>query len=209
MTSMAAPMDDNALRSTHLSDAADTLGIGIRQGGGGFNYLGDPAKTAMGSAFTVKQVAADTLPPGVEAVTRHGEAASTLASPGALLVVAVADGVDAATWGEAHTLRALGRGLAGVLVDGATRDIAALAERRFPILCRGSSPVRSAGRLHTIATEVEVVIAGVKIESGDLVAIDADGFVCIPAVHAEAVLAAARNIVQRENERDLKLRSKL
>lgn len=141
----------NGPRTSHISDAADLLGVGIRQGAGGFFYLGDPDATAIGRAFTVRQVLAETLQSGAKPEARHGEAADRLASPGEILVIAIDGATEAATWGEAHTLRSIRRGLAGVLIDGATRDFAALGRRRFPVLCRASSPVRSSGRLHTVA----------------------------------------------------------
>jgi regulator of RNase E activity RraA len=198
----------NGPRTSHISDAADLLGVGIRQGAGGFFYLGDPDATAIGRAFTVRQVLAETLQSGAKPEARHGEAADRLASPGEILVIAIDGATEAATWGEAHTLRSIRRGLAGVLIDGATRDFAALGRRRFPVLCRASSPVRSSGRLHTVAMNTEVAIAGVSINAGDLIAIDGDGFVSVPAEYAQDVLAEAEKIRLREETRDREIQKR-
>lgn len=72
-------------------------------------------------------------------------------------------------------MRAGDRGVAGVLIDGMTRDFDGLRERGFAVLCRGSSPLKSTGRLETVGLRCDVEIAGVRISHGDLVAINADG----------------------------------
>jgi len=101
------------------------------------------------------------------------------------------------------------RGLAGVLINGATRDGAAIRKRQFPAACLGFSPVRSAGRLETVAIGEPVNIAAVRISQGDLVAIDDDGIVCVPAASADAVMKHAEDIVRREFERDRELEARL
>jgi regulator of RNase E activity RraA len=129
-----------------------------------------------------------------------------LASPGDILVIDIQGDTGAATWGEAHTLRAIQRGLAGVLINGFTRDVDALRNAGFPALVRGASPLRSARRLQTVSIGTEVSIAGVVIRNDDLVALDDDGFVCVPTEHVQAVLAKAQAIALREAERDKRLR---
>jgi regulator of RNase E activity RraA len=159
----------------------------------------------IGRAFPLRQVPVESLSSGTAPVTRHGAAAAELASPGDILVTAIDGETEAATWGEAHTLRATKRGLAGVLIDGATRDLVALGRRRFPFLCLESSPVRSSGRLQTAAINAEVVVVGVTVRPGDLIAIDCDGFDCVPSEHAQAVLVEASNVMRREKQRDRNL----
>jgi regulator of RNase E activity RraA len=197
---------DLGLRSTHLSDAADELGLGLDIGAGGLLYLGPPGRTVMGQGFTVLQRAVTVAHSEATPSTRHCEAAANLVSPGDILVIGIEGATGAATWGEAHTLRAIRRGVAGVLIDGFTRDADALREMGFPALVRGASPLRSARRMETVALGDEVEVAGVTIRTGDLVALDADGFVCVPAGHVEAVLAQARTIAAREAARDRQLR---
>ncbi len=205
-----ADINTPVVRTTHLADAADALasdlGLALPVAAGGLRYVGPPGGTAMGPAFTLQQHAVATPPDQPAPPTRHGEAASTLASPGDVLVIAIAGAPDAATWGEAQTLRAKGRGLAGVLIDGCTRDIEAVQDEGLPMMVRGISPIRSARRMQTMSVGAEVAIAGVRIRPGDLVALDADGFVCIPARHVGAVLAKARAIATAEAARDRALR---
>jgi regulator of RNase E activity RraA len=201
-------MDQPVLRTTHLADAADELGL-PSIGAGGMVFLGPPGRAVMGRAFTVQQRAVDLAPGAPAPATRHGEAAASLAAPGDILVIAVEGETAAATWGEAHTLRALRRGLAGVVIDGFTRDAEAVRGRGLPALVRGASPLRSLGRMETVSVGEGVHAAGVIVRAGDLVAIDGDGFVCVPAAQVEAVLARAAAIAAREDQRDRALQTGL
>ena len=54
----------------------------------------------------------------------------------------------------------------------------------------------------TAAIDAEVVVMGVTVRPGDLIAMDGDGFVCVPSEHAQAVLAEAGEVMRREERRD-------
>jgi 4-hydroxy-4-methyl-2-oxoglutarate aldolase len=196
------------LRTGHFSDAMDDLGI---RGGAasGVNYLGPPGVTAIGPAFTLRQAIVEHEQRTTKPVTRHADAARELAAPGDVLVIDVGGHTGISTWGEAQTLRAMARGLAGVLLHGATRDAPGIRLRQFPIGCFGFSPRRSSGRLETVALNEPVEMAGVVIRPGDLVAFDEDGLVCVAAENIDAVVAQARVIANREVQRDRELESKL
>ncbi|UFN47671.1 RraA family protein [Roseomonas sp. OT10] len=197
----AAPI----LRTTHLADAADRIGLPGPVAAGGFTAFGQPGRTAVGRAYTVLQEAVHPAPDEATPPTRHGEAAASLAAPGDVLVIAVQGETDAASWGGAHTLRATRRGLAGVVVDGFTRDAEELAAAGIRILARGAAPHGSRRRLRTVSVGEEVRVGGITVRSGDLVALDADGFVCIPAAHAGEAMALARSIAEAEFLRDSQL----
>lgn len=198
-------MNEPVFRVSHLADAADRLGCGIGAGAGLDTWLGGKGMMAIGKAFTIQQRAVVVPAGAAEPKLRHGEVVRTLANPGELLVIDVDGDTVGATWGEAHMLRARNRGLAGVLINGYTRDREGLLERAFPVLCRGASPFRSNGRLETVAVACTVDFMGIEIRHGDVVAIDSDGFIRIRAEQAEAVIALAREIALQEQERDRKL----
>ena len=103
----------------------------------------------------------------------------------------------------------MARCLGGVLINVATRDGSYIRKRQFPAACLGFSPVRSAGRLETVAIGEPVNVAGVHISAGDLVAFDDDSVVCIPAASADVVIEHAQRILQRELERDRDLEASL
>jgi 4-hydroxy-4-methyl-2-oxoglutarate aldolase len=194
--------------TTHLSDALDDLAI-PNCVIGGFNYLGPQEYTAIGPAFTLKQEVVAVASEAPKGSARHGEATQELAAPGDVLVIDVGGDTSMCSWGEAHTLRAMARGLGGVLINGATRDSAGISRRAFPLSCLGYSPVRSAGRLRTTAVGRPVHIGKLTIRPGDIVALDRDGVVCVPAEFANDVLAKAQHIRDHEIDRDRELEAKL
>ncbi|SDO04646.1 RraA family protein [Ensifer sp. YR511] len=188
-----------------ISDAMDELGLS-QNAGGGYRLLGGNGGTVFGRAFTLGQGRAE---PGAASLARQGEAALSLASPGDILVIDAGGNTEIATWGEGHSLRAQINALNGVVLHGATRDAEALAASSFPVLCRGTSPLRSKGRFHTISVGEPVTLAGVRIVCGDLVAIGVDGLACIPSEFVEPVLLKAREIQMMEHDRDVRLRAEV
>jgi len=62
------------------------------------------------------------------------------------------------------------------------------------------TPGTTLGRFKTIAANVEVEVGDVLVLPGDIVVADIDGGVVVPRDHAEDVLAAAREIDEREAE---------
>ena len=187
-----------------LSDAMDALGL-ASNACGGFR-LSTPQASASGRAFTLRQVTLDELPDGT---AQHGEVAENHLASGDILVIDCPEGVDAATWGGGHTLRALGRHAAGVLINGAVRDCLALGQYDLPVMFRDTSPKRSKGRLVTAEIGGRVVVNGVAISPGDFVCFDADGITCVPAATLDAVLAKCAEIRTWEDERDNRLKARI
>ncbi|MGQ3215557.1 MAG: RraA family protein [Shinella sp.] len=188
-----------------ISDAMDELGL-AQNAGGGYRLLGGKGGTVFGRAFTLRQELAK---PGMPGLVRQGDAALSLASPGDILVIDAGGNADIVTWGEGHSLRAQINGLGGVVLHGATRDAEALAAGPLPVLCRGTAPLRSKGRLNTVSVGERVTLAGVHIHPGDLVAISVDGLVCVPANTVAGVLAKACEIQASEQARDALLRQQV
>lgn len=188
-----------------LSDAMDELGL-PQNAGGGYRLLGGRGGTVFGRAFTLKQ---ELVAAGEDSVTRQGEAALSLASAGDILVIDAGGNTGVATWGEGHSLRAQINGLNGVVLHGATRDARRLEEGPLPILCRGTTPVRSKGRFRTASVGEPVTLADVRVAPGDLLAMDMDGIVCLPWGLAKEILTKALKILKIEGERDIHLRERL
>ncbi|MEQ8445471.1 MAG: RraA family protein [Pelagibacterium sp.] len=193
-----------SLRSGMLSDAMDALGR-VSNASGGFQ-ISHPRLVTVGRAFTLRQVRQEENPEGV---ARHGEAAKALIGPGDILIIDTPDILDVATWGEGHTLRALASRAAGVVINGAVRDAAALADHALPVLYRSVSPRRSKGRLVTAELGCAVDVCGVAIAPGDLVCFDADGLAAIAPQDEDAILKEVETIQAWEAERDERLRTAL
>ncbi|CAG9225555.1 Dimethylmenaquinone methyltransferase [Paraburkholderia tropica] len=115
---------------------------------------------------------------------------------GCVLVVSAA-GFVAGYWGEVLTVAAQAAGVAGLVIDGGVRDIAALAARRFPVFARGIS-VRGTRKDSAPSVGLPMHLAGTPVAPGDLVVADDDGVIVIPAAHAAATLANGQARADKE-----------
>jgi regulator of RNase E activity RraA len=71
-------------------------------------------------------------------------------------------------------------GLAGIVVDGAVRDVGTLARwDDFAVFARHVTPRGPTGAVHG-ALNAPVTIGGVRVDPGDLIIGDDDGLVCLP-----------------------------
>jgi 4-hydroxy-4-methyl-2-oxoglutarate aldolase len=119
------------------------------------------------------------------------------ARPGDVLVLTSAEPAPVAFVGDLLATQARAQGVAAMLVDGAVRDLDELADLGLPIWTRF---VRAQGATkgEVGKLDVPVVVGGVEIRPGDLVVMDGDGAVVVPADGVEAVLSAARERADRE-----------
>ena len=127
-------------------------------------------------------------------------AAIAHASPGEVLVLTSDEPAPVALVGELLVTQALARGVAGILVDGAVRDLDELAEIGLPIwarFVRAQGATKGAGG----KLDVPVVVGGAEIRPGDLVVMDCDGAMAL-AARARRRGAAARARARRARARD-------
>ncbi len=126
-------------------------------------------------------------------------AAIRLIGPGDVLVIAAGGYTDTALWGGLLTLAALARGAAGVVLDGAARDIAEIREAGFRCFAAAAVP---AGPHKGFGGTIDGVIAcaGCAVAPGDIVLGDDDGVAVVPLGRAEAVLAACHAKLAQEEE---------
>lgn len=119
------------------------------------------------------------------------------ARPGDVLVLTSGEPAPVAFVGDLLATQARAQGIAGMLVDGAVRDLDELAELGLPIWTRF---VRAQGATkgEVGKLDVPVVVGGVEIHPGDLVVMDGDGAVVVPAGRVEEALSAARERAERE-----------
>ena len=143
-----------------------------------------------GIAFTVE------CPPGDNLMLHHAVAA---AKPGVVIVARLGGYLMTGAWGEILTTAAQAKGVAGLVVDGAVRDIEAIAERRFPIFSRGLA-IGACTKERFGTLDVPIQFGGVAVRSGDIVLGDADGLVIVDQDRAEEILesAARRRVKEAE-----------
>jgi len=142
----------------------------------------------VGRALTVQTVNGDWAK-SVEAVDR--------AKPGDVIVVDACGG-DIAVWGELASWSCKTKGVAGVVIDGAARDIEEIVDMAFPLFSRNISsnagePKGYGGIGH------EIVCGGVTVRTGDWIIGDESGVVVVSHENAVEVANRALDVLEREN----------
>lgn len=143
----------------------------------------------IGTALTVK--------------TRHGDnlaihAALKVARRGDVIVVDGGGDISQALIGEIILTHAESIGVAGFVIDGAIRDVAAIRVSELPCYARGithKGPYKNGPG----SINVPVSIGGLVVHPGDLVVGDEDGIVALSPQTAETILPGIR--AQEERER--------
>ncbi len=93
------------------------------------------------------------------------------------------------------------KGIEGVVIDGAARDVARLRSLAFPVFARGVTPRNfhyPAGLDHG-AVNVPVICGGALVEPGDIVLGDDGGVVVLPRRIAGEIIDAASRYLEGEN----------
>lgn len=90
------------------------------------------------------------------------------------------------------------RGLEGVVIDGAVRDVGEIRKYGVPTWCRGATPKTGKCRIEAIEINGPVVLAGIQINPGDLIIADDSGICAVPPQHVEYILKKCRQILPDE-----------
>jgi 4-hydroxy-4-methyl-2-oxoglutarate aldolase len=115
--------------------------------------------------------------------------AVTTAPAGSVLVVDVGNVPDRGYWGEVLTTAAEAAGLAGLVIDGGVRDVAALEAHGFAVFS-ATVALTGAGKDKPGTAGAPVEVGGVRVAQGDWVVGDVDGVTVVPAESLAAVRAA-------------------
>jgi 4-hydroxy-4-methyl-2-oxoglutarate aldolase len=134
-------------------------------------------------------------------LTRHQELSRKIAQKGDIVVVDNGGRLDIATWGEFHGYACKQNGVAGAIIDGATRDGPAIRASGFPTFVRGMTPVTSKWDLKTASINEPVMLSQVEVSPGDIIFADETRIVVIPAVKKDVVLSKANEIRAAEDSR--------
>ena len=120
------------------------------------------------------------------------------AKPGDVGVIVMEGTLDIAAMGNLMGTGATVRGMAGMVLDGAIRDVWDIRRMGLTVYARSSSPRTAVGHYATVSRNVPVECAGVTVRPGDIIVADEDGVVVVPQERAEDVLEKAREIDDRE-----------
>ena len=122
-----------------------------------------------------------------------------------VFVVDAAD--DASAWGGNASKLAAQAGLAGVVVNGAFRDVTEVCDVGVPVFGATRTPKTGQGRLHVDAVDEPVTVRGGDVAPEDVVVADATGVVVVPADEADAVADTAERILGEELLLEEKIRA--
>lgn len=160
-----------------------------------------PEKRFVGPALTVE------LEPGNQVDCLD---ALSVAQAGDVIVVNAAGETETSIWGGLMSGLCQMKGVVGAVIDGGMRDTDETRALGFPIFSKSIVPRSThtpySGRMEPIAINVTIQCAGVVVKPGDLVLGDEIGVVVIPLENAARVLAAARDLADKEEQTRVKIR---
>jgi len=176
------------IRTIRTSLLSDALGKG---GGMDHDMHCFSANCRMaGPAVTVRVHTADILMVGI--TLSH-------CPKGSVLVIDGQGELNTALWGEVTTLAARLKGLQGVVIDGAIRDLYKIRHDKLPVFARGVVP-NAGGVQYPGEFQVTVQCGGAIVNPGDWVVGDEDGVVVIPQDRLESVIEGAMRLAVVEKK---------
>jgi RraA family protein len=178
-----------ALRDIPVSALSDSMHRNI--GTVGLHPYHRPGKSTMaGTAVTMRSRGGDNL-----TFLR----ALDFCRPGDVLVIDAGGDLRNAVVGGILTFYAASVGLAGLIVDGAIRDVAEIRDRDFPVYASGVTH-RGPYKDGPGEINVPVSVGGMVVNPGDIIVGDQDGLLAIPPADAEEVIEKALVVLRKEAE---------
>jgi regulator of RNase E activity RraA len=112
--------------------------------------------------------------------------------PAGCITVADAMGVtDAGIFGDILCARMVKRGVSALITDGVVRDVAGVLGTHLPVWCNGAAAPPSVAGLTFVAWQQPIACGGVAVFPGDVIVVDEDGAVLIPANLLDDMLVLA------------------
>lgn len=154
----------------------------------------------VGRAFTLRFVPArEDLATPASWASPISTRAAIEAMPEGCVAVADAMGVlDAGIFGDILCARMVQRKVAGLVTDGVMRDAVGVLGTGLPVWCDGVAAPPSVAGLTFVGWQEPIACGGVAVFPDDVVVVDEDGAVLIPAAFLDQVLAEAPEQEQME-----------
>ncbi len=155
----------------------------------------------VGRAFTLRFVPAreDLATPESWSSPISTRAAIEDMPPGCIAVVDAMGVTDAGVFGDILCTRMVKRGVAALVTDGVVRDVSGVLGSGLPVWCSGAAAPPSVAGLTFVDWQRPVACGGVAVFPGDVVVVDDDGAVLIPAALLDDILTLAPEQERLEN----------
>ncbi len=143
---------------------------------------------AVGRAVTVQTIAGDWAKP-VEAIDVAGE--------GDVIVINNDGATHVAPWGELASRSCINKGISGVVIDGAVRDVDDIRKLGYPVFAKAAVP--NAGEPKGFGEiNAEITCCGCAVRAGDWIVGDESGVVVIPKERAYEIARRALEVKKTE-----------
>jgi len=147
----------------------------------------------VGRAFTLRFVPAreDLATPASWGAPISTRAAIEAMPEGVIAVVGALGVTDAGIFGDILCARMRKRGVAALVTDGVVRDLPGVLDTGLPVWCQGTAAPASVAGLTFVNWQEPVGCGGVAVFPNDVVVVDTDGAVLVPAALLDEVVEAA------------------
>lgn len=147
----------------------------------------------VGRAFTLRFVPAreDLATPASWGSPISTRAAIECMPPGCIAVVGALGTTDAGIFGDILCARMQRRGVAALVTDGVVRDLEGVLGTGLPVWCQGTAAPASVAGLTFVGWQEPIDCGGVAVFPNDLIVVDQDGAVLIPAALIETAVPQA------------------
>jgi len=198
MTAEPLALDDPLIQSLQRASTATVTTVLLKKGLRnvwlrGAMPLAPGQPRLVGRAFTLRFVPAreDLATPASWASPISTRAAIEAMPPGCIAVVGALGVTDAGIFGDILCARMKKRGVAALVTDGVVRDVAGVLGTGLPVWCQGTAAPPSVAGLTFVGWQEPIGCGGVAVFPNDVVVIDQDGAVLIPAALAADVADAS------------------
>jgi regulator of RNase E activity RraA len=144
----------------------------------------------VGRAFTLRFVPAreDLATPESWSSPKSTRAAIEAMPEGCIAVVDAMGVTDAGIFGDILCARMAKKGVAALITDGVVRDVAGVLTTDLPVWCQGVAASPSVAGLTFVNWQEPIACGGVAVFPDDIIVVDDDGAVLIPAALVDEVV---------------------
>ncbi|KJK24191.1 dimethylmenaquinone methyltransferase [Burkholderiaceae bacterium 16] len=218
MATTSLPLDESVIKALQGVTTATLTTVLLKHGLRnvwlrGTRPLAPGQPRLVGRAFTLRFVPAreDLATPASWGSPISTRAAIEDMPAGCIAVVGALGVTDAGIFGDILCARLRKRGVAGLVTDGVVRDVAGVLGTGLPVWGQGTAAPASVAGLTFVGWQEPIDCGGVAVFPNDVIVVDQDGAVLIPAAMLDEVIAASveqerlEGWIMREVERGMPL----